>query len=139
MKREAGRWVAKFCLLLLPCLALCACKPGADAGGGGAANEELCRKYAACGCEPFADCMKNAARAPDLDKPGVRECMLRSSCESLCRGVPDGCVKEGGGGGQPGAGGGGTRSNCTAIRCSQNSDCPSDCYGGCDGVICYSF
>jgi len=142
---------ARFYCLLLLCLALAACKPGANAGkgktstegaaGGGEVNAELCRKYDSCGCESYEDCMKNAARAQDLDKPGVRECMLKSSCESLCLGFPDGCVKEGGGG-QPGAGGSGggqQHSNCTAIRCSRNSDCPSDCYGGCDGVICYSF
>ncbi len=148
MKTGAKR--AKFCCLLLLTLLLAACKPGANAdkgnasaggAGGGEVNAELCRKYESCGCESYEDCMRNAAKAPDLDKPGVRECMLKSSCESLCLGFPDGCVKQGGGG-QPGAGGAGGgqgRSNCTAIRCSKNSDCPSDCYGGCDGVICYSF
>ncbi|HWS99004.1 MAG TPA: hypothetical protein VN256_01950 [Pyrinomonadaceae bacterium] len=148
MKTGADR--AKFCCLLLMALALAACKQGANNGNastggaaGGEVNAELCRKYDSCGCESYEDCMKNAARAADLDKPGVRECMLKSSCESLCLGFPDGCFKEGGGGGQQpgagGAGGGQQRSNCTAIRCSKNSDCPSDCYGGCDGVICYSF
>ena len=150
MKTGANR--AKSCCLLLLTLALAACKPGANAGkgkastegaagGGGEVNAELCRKYDSCGCESYEDCMKNSARAPDLDKPGVRVCMLRSSCESLCLGFPDGCVKEDGGG-QPGAGGAGGgqgRSNCAAIKCGKNSDCPSDCYGGCDGVICYSF
>ena len=145
---KTGANGAKFCCLLMLALALAACKPGANAGnsrasaegaGGGEINAEPCRKYESCGCESYADCMKNAAQATDLDKPGVRECMLKSSCESLCLGFPDACVKQGGG--QPGAGGGGgqQRSNCAAIRCSKNSDCPSDCYGGCDGVICYSF
>ena len=152
MKTSAQGTRAKFCLFLLMCLALAACKPGANAGrdqasaggvgGDGEVNSELCRKYDACGCESYEDCMKNAAKAPDLDKPGIRECMLKSSCESLCLGFPDGCVKQGGGA-QPGAGGTGgggqQRSNCAAIKCSKNSDCPSDCYGGCDGVICYSF
>ena len=148
MKPYAGRARAKFCCLLLLLLALAACKPGANKGGastegagGGEVNAELCRKYESCGCESYEDCMRNSARAADLDKPGVRECMLKSSCESLCLGFPDACFKEGGGG-QPapgGTGGGRQRSNCAAIRCSKNSDCPSDCYGGCDGVICYSF
>jgi hypothetical protein len=144
MKTGADR--AKFCCLLLLTLALAACKPGANAGnerasaggaGGNEVNSELCRKYDSCGCQSYADCMKGAAESPALDKPGIRECMLKSSCESLCLGVPDGCVNQGGG--QSGSGGTGGRSNCAAIRCSKNSDCPSDCYGGCDGTICYSF
>ncbi len=143
MKTYANR--AKFCCLLLLTLALAACKPGANAGKSGAsaqgneANAELCRKYSSCGCQSYEDCMKEAAESPVFDKPGVRECMLKSSCESLCLGVPDACINQGGG--QPGTrtAPGQQRSNCTAIRCSKNSDCPSDCYGGCDGVICYSF
>jgi hypothetical protein len=145
MKTGANR--AKFCCLLLLAVALAACKPGANAGNsrasaegaeGNEVNAELCRKYASCGCQSYEDCMKGAANSPALRQTGIRECMLKSSCESLCLGVPDACINESGGQ-QPGAGGTGGRSNCAAIRCSKNSDCPSDCYGGCDGVICYSF
>ncbi|HKQ54118.1 MAG TPA: hypothetical protein VJT74_17205 [Pyrinomonadaceae bacterium] len=146
MKTGAQR--AKFCCLLLLCLALAACKPragngraSAEGAEGNEVNAELCQKIASCGCGTYEDCMQGAANAPALKQPGIRECMLKSSCESLCLKVPDGCINEGGGGGQTGAGGGSTggRSNCAAIKCSKNSDCPSDCYGGCDGVICYSF
>ncbi|HJU55729.1 MAG TPA: hypothetical protein VJ715_14190 [Pyrinomonadaceae bacterium] len=149
MKMGADRAWAKFCCLFLLTLALAACKPRGGAGNsrasaegaeGSQINAELCRKYDACGCQAYDDCMKAAADSPSLNKPGVRECMLKSSCESLCLGVPDACINQVGGG-QSGSGGAGgqQRSNCSAIRCGKNSDCPSDCYGGCDGVICYSF
>lgn len=99
------------------------------------ANAELCRKYDSCGCQSYDDCMSALENDPNIDKPGLRECMLSSSCQSLCAGKPDGCVSSSGQGGSQGP----TRSNCAEIPCSKKSDCPSDCYGGCDGVRCYSF
>ena len=147
MKKDAPKTRLNLCCFLLLSLALMACQKGTDAnstanaeGAGDAANAELCRKYEACGCQKFAQCMEQAANSPELQKPGVRECMLKSSCQSLCAGHPDACIN--GTGGQQGAGtspGQPQRSDCSHIRCSQNTDCPSDCYGGCDGVICYSF
>lgn len=99
-------------------------------------NAELCKKYDSCGCQSYDDCMAAAENEINLEKPGIRECMLASSCESLCAGKPDGCI-----GGASGGDGGATpkRSNCAAISCSKDSDCPADCYGGCNGVICLSF
>lgn len=98
-------------------------------------NAEVCRKYESCGCAVYDKCIETLENSSDIDKPGVRECMLASSCESLCAGDPDACKR--------GSNGGSTtapqKSNCAAISCSKNSDCPADCYGGCDGVRCYSF
>ncbi|HEX8143953.1 MAG TPA: hypothetical protein VF553_15245 [Pyrinomonadaceae bacterium] len=135
----------RFCCFFLLLLALLACRlsGGADDNGGNTSEDErdnpnvqLCKKYESCGCQSYRDCMAGAKNSPSLDKPGVRECMLASSCESLCAGKPDGCLGQS-------AGQGSTttpqKSNCAAISCSKNSDCPSDCYGGCDGVRCYSF
>jgi hypothetical protein len=99
-------------------------------------NAELCRKYDSCGCQSYDDCMAAAENEPNLEKPGIRECMLASSCDSLCAGKPDGCIGGASGGDGSAAPG---RSNCAAISCSKDSDCPSDCYGGCNGVICLSF
>jgi hypothetical protein len=74
---------------------------------------------------------------PAIEQASIGDCMLKSSCQSLCAGHPDGCPKTNTGAGNPSTGS--QKSNCSAIPCSRNSDCPSDCYGGCDGVICYSF
>lgn len=136
--------LTKFWCLLFLLTVLLACKFGASDGNSdsarktkGGPNAELCRKYDSCGCQAYDDCMAEAEDSQDLEKPGVRECMLQSSCESLCAGKPDGCLGQS----KPGRSGstGAERSNCAAISCSRNEDCPSDCYGGCDGVRCYSF
>ncbi|MBD0325733.1 MAG: hypothetical protein ICV68_04845 [Pyrinomonadaceae bacterium] len=96
----------------------------------GTKAEEACRRYESCGCQSFAQCMAEIGNDPSIEA-GIGDCMIKSSCESLCAGKPDGCPKTNSGGPQ--------RSNCSAIPCSKNSDCPADCYGGCDGVICYAF
>jgi hypothetical protein len=141
------RLVIKLCYLLLLLSVLLACRLGGDNSSRRSSssdrkskdgpNAELCRKYDSCGCQSYDQCMEKAEGEPNLEKPGVRECMLNSSCESLCAGKPDGCT----GGSSSGQGGDTTprRSDCANIQCSKNSDCPSDCYGGCDGVRCYSF
>ena len=152
--KEMGQTALKACCLLLLFAVLIACRLGGDgasdtsrnkkresSGGsskseaGDAANAELCRKYESCGCVSYASCMEQFEGDPNLEKPGVRECMLNSSCQSLCANDPDGCK----GASSGSDAGSGTRSNCAAISCSKNSDCPADCYGGCDGVRCYSF
>jgi len=150
-RAETAPGVIKACLLLLLFAVLIACRLGAGddsgnrkrSGSNGSkseakseANSELCRKYESCGCISYEDCMRGFENDTNLEKPGVRECMLNSSCESLCANDPDGCKGQQQ---QNGTGGGASRSNCSAISCSKNSDCPSDCYGGCDGVRCYSF
>jgi hypothetical protein len=95
----------------------------------GSKAEEACRKYESCGCQAFAQCMEQIGNDPSIEA-GIGDCMIKSSCQSLCAGKPDGCPK---------TSTGPQKSNCSAIPCSKNSDCPSDCYGGCDGVICYAF
>jgi hypothetical protein len=155
MKRfveERSRLTLKACCLLLLLAALIACRLGGDGGSdtgrgkprasgsgnsrseaGDEANAELCRKYESCGCVTYASCMEQFKGDPNLEKPGVRACMLISSCQSLCASDPDACKSGGTGTGS------GARSNCTAISCTKDSDCPADCSGGCDGVRCYSF
>lgn len=103
----------------------------------GSKAEEVCRKYELCGCQRFDECMAQISRDPAIERPGIGDCMLKSSCQSLCAGQPDGCPKTNTGAGNPAPGS--QRSNCATISCTRSSDCPSDCYGGCDGVICYSF
>jgi hypothetical protein len=142
MKNCEGRTkslIMKLCCLLLFFAALLACKLGDSARtrkSENGPNAQLCKKFESCGCQSYDDCMAQAEKSDALEKPGVRECMLNSSCSSLCAGKPDGCT------GGASSGQGDTtpkRSDCSRIRCSRDSDCPSDCYGGCDGVICYSF
>lgn len=135
----------RLCCLLLLLMALLACRLSADNENESAtqsakdeANAELCKKYDSCGCVSYKACLESSRKDTNLDKPGVRACMLASSCESLCDAKPDGCIggraaSEGGGAAAP------QRSDCSSVSCSKNSDCPSDCYGGCDGVRCYSF
>lgn len=96
----------------------------------GSMAEEICRKYDSCGCQPFAQCMEQIGNDPSIERAGRGDCLLKSSCQSLCANSPDGCAK---------TDTGPQKSNCSAISCSKNSDCPADCYGGCDGVICYAF
>ena len=136
--------LAKLCCLFLLFMVLVACnltgglsddnsssrsKPKDDR------NAELCRKYESCDCQSYDDCMAQAENDQNLEKPGVRECMLNSSCASLCAGKPDGCGKSSGSKESTVP----ERSNCAAIPCRRNSDCPTDCYGGCNGTICLSF
>jgi hypothetical protein len=136
--------ITKLCCLLLLLAVVLACRLGdssrrsssPERKSENSPNAQLCKKYDSCGCESYDDCIEKAEGEQSLEKPGVRECMLNSSCDSLCAGKPDGCI------GGTSTGQGDTtpkRSDCANIRCSQNSDCPSDCYGGCDGVRCYSF
>lgn len=103
----------------------------------GSKAEEVCRRYESCGCQKFDECMAQIGNDPVVERAGNGDCMIKSSCQSLCANRPDGCLKTNTDAGNPATGP--QRSNCSAIPCSRNSDCPSDCYGGCDGVICYSF
>lgn len=100
-------------------------------------NREVCRKYDSCGCQKYDECMASLENDPYIDQPGIRECLLKSSCGSLCAGRADGCP------GTSGASNPSTapqRTNCAAIPCGQNSDCPTECYGGCgDSRVCLSF
>jgi hypothetical protein len=115
---------------------------GGDRGGTEASKDniysEVCRKYDLCGCQKYDDCMEQAANTPALEDASLRECLLKSSCESLCAARPDGCLGQAGGGGGGGATGP-QRSNCAAIPCSKDTDCPTDCYGRCNGSVCLSF
>lgn len=145
MKIYEGRTenlITKLCCLLLLFAALLACRLGGDNSSNSSTrkskdgpNAQLCRKFDSCGCQSYDDCMEKAENDQNLEKPGVRECMLNSSCDSLCAGKPDGCIGTSSGQGDTTP----KRSDCSNIPCSKNSDCPSDCYGGCDGVRCYSF
>ncbi|HSK73724.1 MAG TPA: hypothetical protein VK892_18650, partial [Pyrinomonadaceae bacterium] len=50
-------------------------------------KKKVCKKYSECGCQDYEDCL---AEAEDLHyEDAVWECMLNSSCESLCAGKPD--------------------------------------------------
>jgi hypothetical protein len=103
--------------------------------GGGLAGQ-ICRKYDACGCQKYDDCMAQIGNDPSIDQPGIGDCMLKSSCQSLCAGHPDGCPRTNAGN----SGSAPQRTNCAAIPCSSNSDCPTDCYGGCgDSRVCLTF
>ena len=145
MQMREGRaksLLTTLCCLFLLLAALLACRLGGDKSNSSSArksedspNTQLCKKYESCGCQSYDACMEQAANEPNLKKPGVRECMLNSSCESLCAGKPDGCTGTSSSQGSTAP----ERSNCAAISCSKDSDCPADCYGGCDGVRCYSF
>lgn len=104
----------------------------------GSLATQVCRKYDSCGCQKYDDCMAQIGNDPSIDQPGVGDCMLKSSCQSLCAGKPDGCAGSNPGAGNPG--GAPQRTNCAAIHCGKNSDCPTECYGGCgDFHICLSF
>ena len=137
------RLMTTLCCLFLLLATLLACRLGGDRGSNSSSerksrdgpNAQLCRKFESCGCQSYDDCMEKAEGDQNLEKPGVRECMLDSSCGSLCAGKPDGCTGSSSGQGDTTP----KRSDCSHIQCSKNSDCPSDCYGGCDGVRCYSF
>jgi hypothetical protein len=100
-------------------------------------NAEVCRKYDSCGCQKYDECMAALENDAYIDGPGVRECLLKSSCASLCANRADGCS------GTNGAGNPSTaprQTNCAAIPCGKNSDCPTECYGGCgDFRVCLSF
>lgn len=93
---------------------------------------KICKKYAACRCQSYESCMRDLENDPTPDEPGILECILKSSCKSLCAGKPD-CGGNRPRSNQP------KRSNCSQIRCSRDSDCPKDCSGGCSEGRCYSF
>lgn len=91
----------------------------------------ICKRYESCDCQTYESCMSDLKNDTTPDEPGILQCVLNSSCESLCAGKPDGCPnrkRE-----VP------NRSNCSQIRCSKDSDCPGDCHGGCSGGVCYMF
>lgn len=96
-------------------------------------KKKVCKKYDECGCQDYEDCV---AEAEDLHyEDAVWECMLNSSCESLCAGKPDAC---------PGVGNNTVTTvpetpNCSGIVCTRNSDCPGSCHGGCSEGRCYLF
>ena len=92
---------------------------------------EICRRYEECGCQSYESCLEQLENDSTPDEAGIKECILNSSCQSLCAGKPDGCPNR--------KTDSPRKSNCAAVSCSKNSDCPGDCHGGCDGVRCYSF
>ena len=96
-------------------------------------KKRVCKKYASCGCQEYEKCLAEAEKANYPDE--VLECILKSSCESLCAGKPDACS---GAENNPTAGAPETPS-CPQIRCSKNSDCPGGCYGGCSDGHCLLF
>jgi hypothetical protein len=101
-------------------------------------NDEVCRKYDSCGCQKYDQCMAELENSTAINEPGNRECLLKSSCQSLCAGSADGCRGPSTGAGNPG--GAPPRTNCAAIHCGSNSDCPTECYGRCgDFRVCLSF
>lgn len=104
---------------------------GATQGDSDDPRVKICKRYESCGCQSYKSCMEQLKDDPTPDEPGILECILKSSCKSLCAGKPD-C-----GGDRPKAAP--KRSNCSQIRCSKDSDCPGDCHGGCSDGRCYSF
>lgn len=141
--------VTLYCFLVFG-LALMSCRPGAGSGSfntassegvGDVANAELCKKYEACGCQQFEQCMRDAANTPELQKPEVRECLMKSSCPSLCAGHPDACFANSGpqDAGTSGPGQVPQKPGCAQIHCTSKSDCPTECYGGCGMGVCLSF
>lgn len=112
-------------------------RAGAEGEAGGAQRSsddprvKICKRYESCGCQSYESCMEQLKDDPTPDEPGILECIMKSSCKSLCAGKPD-C-----GGERPGAAP--KRSNCSQIRCRRDADCPGDCHGGCSEGRCYSF
>lgn len=92
---------------------------------------EICKRYESCDCQTYESCLTDLENDSTPDEPGILECILASSCESLCAGKPDGCPNRKSEAPQ--------RSNCSQIRCSKDSDCPGDCHGGCSEGVCYMF
>jgi hypothetical protein len=96
-------------------------------------KKSACQKYESCNCQEYGKCLAEAEKLNYPDE--VWECMLKSSCESLCAGKPDACRSAES---SPKADGPETPS-CPQIRCSKNSDCPGGCYGGCSDGHCLLF
>lgn len=94
---------------------------------------KVCKKYESCGCQSYEKCMQDAEEGNFSDE--TLECILKSSCKSLCAGNPDGCA---GSGNNPGTGEP-EKPHCPQIKCNKNSDCPMGCYGGCSGGHCLLF
>lgn len=96
-------------------------------------KKKVCKKLESCGCQDYEECM---ADAEDLDYPdAVWECMLKSSCESLCAEKPDGCKKSGDNPKTTAP----DVPDCSRTRCSKNGDCPGGCHGGCIDGYCSLF
>ncbi|MEP7037755.1 MAG: hypothetical protein ABI891_05390, partial [Acidobacteriota bacterium] len=96
-------------------------------------TKQVCKRYDSCGCQSYEKCMEDA-KIMNFDDE-VLSCVLKSSCKSLCAGKPDGC-KDAERSPKTNAP---KQSACPQIRCSKNSDCPGDCYGGCKNGICLLF
>lgn len=96
-------------------------------------KKRVCEKYDSCGCQTYEQCMGEAEKS---NYPAeVLECILKSSCESLCAGKPDACPSADS---NPQAGGP-ERPPCPQIKCTKNGDCPGGCYGGCVDGHCLLF
>lgn len=96
-------------------------------------REKVCKKYDECGCQDYEECMEQLADLYYEEKTWA--CLLKSSCEGLCAGQPDGCLN---GENNP------TTTapdvpNCSGTSCTRNSDCPGGCHGGCSEGRCYLF
>ncbi len=96
-------------------------------------KKKVCKKFDSCGCQDYDDCMAELEENDFSDE--VLQCLLKSSCKSLCAGDPDGCKKSGD---TPK-----TKApdvpSCSRISCTKNGDCPGGCTGGCIDGYCSLF
>lgn len=101
--------------------------------GGTAQTDAVCKKYDGCGCQPYDECVEVSQTEPtrsSLAMPGVRDCLVSSTCESLCAGKPSACT------GGAGGGGGGGGGSCGDITCSETAGGNQPCVdAGCGS--CY--
>lgn len=112
-------------------------KPKVEKTSSSGANDDLkkkvCKKYDSCGCQDYDECMAEVENLNYADE--VWECMLKSSCESLCAGDPDGCKKSGDNPKTTAP----DVPNCSQTSCTKNGDCPGGCHGGCIHGYCSLF
>ena len=127
---------SKTAILTILLLLASACAANRNMGTydiGSTNQKKVCEKYASCGCQEYEKCMAETGNSTYSDR--TYECVLKSSCESLCAGKPDGCSSAES---TPPAGAPETP-GCSRIRCSNNNDCPGGCYGGCSDGYCLLF
>ncbi|MBA2731783.1 MAG: hypothetical protein H0U54_02705 [Acidobacteria bacterium] len=139
MKINQNKWQwyqVKLLIFTFSLLSVSACAANWSQGnsaGEGTYQKKVCEKYAACGCQDYEKCIEETGNLKYSDR--AYECVLKSSCESLCAGKPDGCsgaesIPQGGVPQTP---------DCSRIRCTSNNDCPGGCYGGCSDGYCLLF
>jgi hypothetical protein len=139
MKINQKRWRCNQVELLIFTFSLvlvsaCAANRDKEITAIGSTNQQkACEKYATCGCQEYEKCMEEIGNLNYSDK--AYECVLKSSCESLCSGKPDGCSSAE----SPPLGSVPQTPDCSRIRCTSNNDCPGGCYGGCSDGYCLLF